>query len=449
MLELICKILLNFKSEIGALNFEQIYKVEGHRVANENFFKASHQLSYAEAVGFCRRERADLFYVRQNYDLAAIFQSLAVTSVWVDMTKSKVTGKWMDARGYAPVSKTLNDTLGMKHLVETTEGTRNVILEHSEQTFNYKLIDSDPVQTKETICKRNLSFPYRQADLDILEKMVTSMTDMTEQMHEKAYHAKDQARAKIALLPKMKKGLKMAVEGTVNLQKIVEEKIGNSTTRLEEMVVAFSNMTDSNDVSIKIGRCFSRMLQVANLVDSVMQIVDNPFASVNETFYPLVENELNSTLPSILFEVSPDMFLLKIGASKLQIAIESDYFYKITLVDLILIGTGSSMLLVAFCTLCLAVVSRRKEQKKKEKRQRPFQTNAIRSVDTPIVESSFGLIPKRYVPLEIPGRHVGTRPKTNRKPQQIQTVTRTVRYDLEYRNDKPLWKTASELTINN
>jgi hypothetical protein len=107
----IASFLSEYQTALDGLNFEELYSVGGN-VQSESYTIYHHNAFPANDFRrLCVNEYTIPFRVTRDMNLTHIFQHFGLTSVWVDLYKSKITGLLLDKTDYPPVTTTIDTTI--------------------------------------------------------------------------------------------------------------------------------------------------------------------------------------------------------------------------------------------------------------------------------------------------------------------------------------------------
>ena len=108
----IATFLTEYQTQLERLNFFDIYPI-GVNVQSESYTIHHHSgtFSAADFKRLCVNEYTIPFRVTKDMNLTQIFQHYGLTTVWVDLYKSKVSGLLLDKTDYPPVTVTLDSKI--------------------------------------------------------------------------------------------------------------------------------------------------------------------------------------------------------------------------------------------------------------------------------------------------------------------------------------------------
>jgi len=107
----IASFLSEYQTALDGLNFEELYSVgcngqsESYTIYHHNAFPAS------DFRRLCVNEYTIPFRVTRDMNLTHIFGHFGLTSIWVDLYKSKITGLLLDKTDYPPVTTTIDTSI--------------------------------------------------------------------------------------------------------------------------------------------------------------------------------------------------------------------------------------------------------------------------------------------------------------------------------------------------
>jgi hypothetical protein len=119
----IASFLSEYQTALDGLNFEELYSVGGN-VQSESFTIYHHnEFPASDFRRLCVNEYTIPFRVTRDMNLTHIFQHFGLTSIWVDLYKSKVSGLLLDKTEYPPVTTTVDATINAFKILTPLPGT--------------------------------------------------------------------------------------------------------------------------------------------------------------------------------------------------------------------------------------------------------------------------------------------------------------------------------------
>jgi hypothetical protein len=135
----------------------------------QNSWKFSYRnlSTYADALTLCKSFRQELFFYEPGIDLATLFTDLQISEIWTGLVKAKTSNSPMDRMGYGPYSIINdNETIESSRIYgpDPAGQTMHITLKKDTvtNTFSYEKVASN--EQKNTLCKENLSFPFKETD---------------------------------------------------------------------------------------------------------------------------------------------------------------------------------------------------------------------------------------------------------------------------------------------
>ena len=106
-----------FRSKLEGTNVDNFFEVEGLRVENTEYLKALTQLTFTEAMIYCKCSNAQLYTPRQGQPIRRIFDHFGVKSIWTPIFKQD--SALIDGDGIPPELETDLETIGLSKLALT------------------------------------------------------------------------------------------------------------------------------------------------------------------------------------------------------------------------------------------------------------------------------------------------------------------------------------------
>ena len=169
-----------FRTRLEGTNVDNFFEVEGLHVDNSEYLVAMTQLTFTEAMIYCKRSNAQLYTPRQGQPIRRIFDHFSLKTVWTTIFKEN--SALVDRDGFPSELETDLVTIGLSRLTlaEMTDSKHRVVLTKMDVT---DIIDT-PFQLERklfsdkasVVCVKNLSFPFRSTDVDHIKKFIKQLT---------------------------------------------------------------------------------------------------------------------------------------------------------------------------------------------------------------------------------------------------------------------------------
>ena len=220
-----------FKTRLDGTNVDNFFEVEGLRVDNSEYVMAMTQLTFTEAMIYCKRMKAQLYTPKQGQPIRRIFDRFSLKTIWTTIFKEG--SALVDGDGFPPDLETDLNTIGLSRLTlsEMTDSKQRVVLTRMEVT---DLIDT-PFQLERkifsdkasVICVRELSFPFRSSDVDHMKKFIKKVGTRLDTHKETIHDVKAHMTSVLATLPRIGDGVNIIENDIIDLQTKLNGKLGN------------------------------------------------------------------------------------------------------------------------------------------------------------------------------------------------------------------------------
>ena len=371
-----------FKTRLDGTNVDNFFEVEGLRVDNSEYVMAMTQLTFTEAMIYCRRMKAQLYTPKQGQPIRRIFDRFSLKTIWTTIFKEGPA--LVDGEGFPPDLETDLNTIGLSRLTlsEMTDSKQRVVLTRMEVT---DLTDT-PFQLERkifsdkanVICVRELSFPFRSSDVDHMKRFIKQVGTRLDTHKENIQEIKAQAQALLATLPRIGEGVSIIENDIIDLQTKLNGKLGNLRRRFDSTITDIRLVRSVVELSVITAELQGTFNQMYIIIDKVLEPLRYPLGLISAAYHPYIEpvsynytDDVSSQV--VLFYVNDSMLLLKVGSEKTKIQptisqtatfFNKRYFYSVTLIDLILVITSSLVSVFAMVGIIMNCYSIRQNYKR-------------------------------------------------------------------------------------
>ena len=371
-----------FRTRLEGTNVDTFFEVEGLRVDNSEYLVAMSQLTFTEAMIYCKRSNAQLYTPRQGQPIRRIFDRFSLKTVWTTIFKEN--SALVDGDGFPPELETDLVTIGLSRLAlaEMTDSKHRVVLTKMDVT---DIIDT-PFQLERklfsdkasVVCVRNLSFPFRSTDVDHIKKFIKQLTSRLDTHKENIQDVKAHMTSVLATLPRIGDGVNIIENDIIDLQTKLNGKLGNLRKRFDNAITNLRlvrNVIELSAISAELQGTFGQMYVI---IDRILEPLRYPLGLISAAYHPYIEpvsynytDDVSSEV--VLFYVNDSMLLLKVGSEKSKIQptvsqtatfFNKRYFYSVTLIDLILVITSSLVSIIAMVGIIMNCYSIRQNYKR-------------------------------------------------------------------------------------
>jgi hypothetical protein len=422
LLQSLITILTESENTIKAINYNDLYKVNGYRSRDIEVLQ-SQDSNRVSASELCNKGGMELFLVRPEFDMRAIFAKFGVERVWVDLYYSKTYSLLLDMKNNYPTVLAKNSlridsdiTIG-----PTLAADKDIALQLKDGEFKY--VPVSKTETISVLCMKHLSFPYRESD-------IYDLTQLRDDLVKALYNKRLEVSAKIermnsldAFIPKLPSGTVLSYDNYMDKNTKLEERINNVKEELKKIEKALQKMEETQSY-FRITLPYQTQVEKINdLLIEMLNLFDSP-KSVFEYIYhsELPAFNKQGEIPLQIYAHTENRYVIKLGIADIT---SKDYIVndlydfiqfseknRVQLIDLILFVISSVGVLVAglsgMCQMAEGVCKNREKKEAvtelmQKRRDRAAKTrkrlvHSIRSTKLPAKNVPIARTTPRVVP---------------------------------------------------
>ena len=276
---LILSLLSAYRLALQNVDFLTLYGLIGYQVENYLLTKGPDGFTYPEATQYCTNLNSDLFAIREDMNVLALFEQMGVgtATVWTGIYASKTAGYLDPVTRYPPTTATRYHTVLTSYLPTNLLGpTTAVGVKIDNGSVFYTMNDRNNFISMKTICMKTLEFPHRVHDVEILTNLKDQMVKEVNQFENMISIEMDSVNRQLALLPTVENTMEpLPILPSIN-QLEIETKILVLNEIVQEVPDRLGNLTGALDFLLIRNKHENLLTQTVQINRLAGVLVDTP-----------------------------------------------------------------------------------------------------------------------------------------------------------------------------
>jgi hypothetical protein len=354
--------LVSLQGKLENIDFNEAYKVEGHRIGDFEITKSSSKHTYDLGVAFCKSLDRQMFTVQTSLPLETIFSHFKVKEIWTDVIRGGDKNDYVDSKGNSPILKAKDVKIKAFEAKTTATDKANALgltKKDTDDDIKYTYEEKPKTDERDVLCIKTLNFPFKTIDVEKFEIMRNKIVDAIKEQKSYATEKKNSLKSYHAFFPLFDK--EMTTDNIIDLQTSLDKSVVELLASLGSLPADCSTIERAMDLEIFTLSFFNKITKITRIVQKIMKFFENPQSIFPEEVAKVLPTLVDHNVPMARLYVNESYYLVMVGKNETNILGRGWYrfvtfghsFFKAQVVDVVLLALGITGILVGFVSLLL------------------------------------------------------------------------------------------------